>query len=133
MIKIDPSALHEIRARISSAPCVDPVAFFGACFPLGMMGSGELREMRPGDPDSRRYVPTLPESPEASGMFGPRMDIRIQDGDAFALGDVVDLEGLRFQIPVGLRPMLAGARLAFEGERFVLYAPDGRQIRLPGM
>lgn len=133
MIKIEPSALHEIRARISSAPYVDPVAFFGAYFPLGMMGSGELRETRPGDPDSRRYVPAIPESLDVSGMLGPVMDVQICDDDAFALGDVVDLEDLRFQIPVGLRPMLAGARLAFEGERFVLYAPDGRQIRLPGM
>lgn len=97
------------------------------------MGSDELRETQPGDPDSRRYVASASGPADVFGLHGPIMDVQIQDGDRFAQKDVVDLEGLRFQIPVGLRPMLAGARLSFEGERFVLYAPDGSPIRLPGM
>lgn len=130
MIDIDASALLEIRARMSSAPYTDPTAFFGAYFPPGMMGSGELRETQPG---VRRYAASASEAAGVPGLHGPIMDVQIHDRDTFTPEDVVDLDGLYFQIPVGLRPLLAGARLSFENQRFVLYAPDGNRIRLPGM
>ena len=118
MMLIEPPALAEIRARMAAAPYVAPVAFFGVC--LRWPGAAG-----PGDPADTRH--------RASAMPGPYMEVAIQEAGAFAPEAIVELAGLRFQIPPGLRPLLAGARLSYDDGRFALRAPDGGRITLPGM
>jgi hypothetical protein len=133
MIEIEASARHEILARSELSACARPVSFFGACFPLGMMGSGDLRETTPGDPTSRRYAPDSSGWSEAAGLSGPVFDVQVQDAAQFSPEDLIEVDGLMFQLPVGLGPMLAGARLSFESGRFALRDANGCWIRLPGM